>query len=243
MKRLLFFMAVLSLPTTLFAQDWKPQSTEWYNPVPPKIVPGEKPGQAPSDAIILFDGTDLSKWASEKGGDAPWKVQNGEFAIAPGTGSIVTKEYFGDCQLHVEFKSPAPENHRGQNRGNSGIFLQSIYEVQVLDADNNTTYVNGMVGSIYKQQAPLADAYTKNGEWQVYDIYWKAPRFGTSGKLEAPAMITVVLNGILVQNNYILNGDTPYTGLPAYKAHGRLPIMLQDHGTKVAFRNIWIRNL
>lgn len=115
--------------------------------------------------------------------------------------------------------------------------------MQVLDADNNDTYVNGMVGSIYKQQAPLANAYTKNGEWQVYDIYWKAPRFGTDGKLEAPAMITVVLNGILIQNNYILQGTTEYIGYPKYNAHGRLPLMLQDHGTEVAFRNIWIREL
>jgi len=163
--------------------------------------------------------------------------------VVPGKGSIRTKEFFGDCQLHIEFKSPAPENYDGQNRGNSGIFLQSRYELQVLDADNNPTYVNGMVGSIYKQQAPLANAYTKNGEWQVYDIYWKAPVFGSGGKLESPAMITVVLNGILVQNNYILKGNTPYTGLPDYQPHGRLPLSLQDHGTAVAFRNIWIRNL
>lgn len=220
-----------------------PEQTEWYTPQPSKVIPGADKNQPPSDAVILFDGTDLSMWQAEKGGAAKWKVQNGEMIVAPGTGSITTKKYFGDCQLHVEFKSPAPQHYNGQDRGNSGIIIQTRYEVQVLDIDNNETYVNGMTGSIYKQQAPLANAYTKNGEWQVYDIYWKAPKFGTGGKLESPAMITVVLNGIMVQNNYILKGNTLYIGFPDYNAHGRLPLMLQDHGTEVAFRNIWIRDL
>ncbi|MDR1866401.1 MAG: DUF1080 domain-containing protein [Bacteroidales bacterium] len=243
MKQTVILLTGLLIAGALSGQQWKPQSTEWYYPEPPVVKPGKTAGQAPSDAIILFDGKDLSKWTSTGEGDAKWEVRNGEMVIVPKTGAIQTKEYFGDCQLHIEFKSPAPENHRGQHRGNSGIFLQSIYEVQVLDGDNNPTYVNGMIGSIYKQSAPLANAYTKNGEWQVYDIYWKAPVFGAEGKLETPAMITVVLNGILVQNNYALKGHTAYTGLPEYKAHGRLPLMLQDHGTAVAFRNIWIRNL
>lgn len=222
--------------------QWKPESTEWHYPVPPQVEPGTGT-KAPSDAIILFDGKDLSKWESTKEGPAEWTVSNGQLIVAPGKGTIRTKEYFGDCQLHIEFKSPAPENYTGQNRGNSGIMLQSRYEIQVLDCDNNPTYVNGMVGSVYKQSAPLANAYTKNGEWQVYDIYWKAPRFGTDDILETPAVVTVVLNGIVVQNNYILKGSTPYTGLPKYTAHGRMPLTLQDHGTEVAFRNIWIRNL
>jgi hypothetical protein len=232
------------LASVASAQNWKPESTEWYKPEPPIVKPGEKYNQPPSDAIVLFDGKDLSKWTSSNGKDeAKWKVSNGEMIIVPGTGSIQTKEYFGDCQLHIEFKSPPAEKHNGQNRGNSGIFLQSIYEVQVLDGDNNPTYVNGMVGSIYKQSAPLANAYTKNGEWQVFDIYWKAPKFKRGGVLESPAYITVVLNGILIQNNFEVQGDTPYIGLPEYRAHGRLPLSLQDHGTPVAFRNIWIRNL
>jgi len=229
--------------------QWNPASTEWYYPDPPKVQPGVG-AKPPSDAIVLFDGTDLSKWQSsrppaERGqspNPAPWKIVNGEMRIVPGSGGIQTKEYFGDCQLHIEFKSPPPENYHGQNRGNSGIFLQNTYEVQVLDGDNNPTYVNGMVGSIYKQSAPLVNAYTKNGEWQVYDIYWKAPKFDSNGLVE-PAMITVVLNGINIQNHFILKGDTPYTGLPKYTPHGRLPLSLQDHGTEVAFRNIWIRNL
>lgn len=241
MKKIILLNAILLIAGSMYAQ-MKPESTEWYSPKPPKVVPAKVVGQAPSDAIVLFDGKDLSKWNAVGGGDAKWKVVNGEMIVVPGTGDVCTKEYFGDCQLHIEFKSPAPENYSGQNRGNSGIFLQSTYEVQVLDGDNNSTYVNGMVGSIYKQQAPNVDAYTKNGEWQVYDIYWKAPVFGTEGKMESPAMVTVVLNGILVQNNFILKGDTPYIGFPKYTPHGRLPLKLQDHGTGVAFRNIWIRN-
>lgn len=228
-------------------QQWDPRSTEWHYPVPQKVIPGKITGAPPADATILFDGKDLSKWESagrnNPAGPAEWTVRNGELIVAPGKGTIRTKEYFGDCQLHIEFKSPAPEKHDGQNRGNSGIMLQSRYELQVLDGDNNPTYVNGMVGSIYKQKAPEVNAYTKNGEWQVYDVYWKAPRFTTGGELESPAMITVVLNGILVQNNYILKGSTPYTGMPSWTAHGRMPLTLQDHGTEVAFRNIWIRNL
>jgi len=231
--------------------QWNPASTEWYTPVPAKVQPATVTGQPPSDAIVLFDGKDLSKWessspTSERGGrpdPAPWKIVNGEMVIVPGSGGIQTKEYFGDCQLHIEFKSPPAENYNGQGRGNSGIFLQNTYELQVLDGDNNVTYVNGMVGSIYKQSAPLVDAYTKNGEWQVFDIYWKAPVFNGEGELLSPAMITVVMNGVLIQNNYILKGHTPYTGLPRYTPHGRLPLSLQDHGTEVAFSNIWIRNL
>jgi len=260
MKKIIVVFAVVAYVAIFFTQhvqgqgqrppSWRPESTEWYTPVPPKVQPGTgtKP---PSDAIILFDGTDLSKWESQKppaeGSNrrepAPWKIVNGEMHIVPGSGGIQTKEYFGDCQLHIEFKSPPPKgNNIGQGRGNSGVFLQNTYELQVLDGDNNPTYVNGMVGSIYKQSAPLADAYTKNGEWQVYDVYWKAPVFDSNG-LVSPAMITVTLNGILIQNNYILKGHTPYTGLPSYTPHGRLPLSLQDHGEEIAFRNIWIRNL
>ena len=240
---LLFIVATVTYAQAQPAnQQLPPESTEWHYPVPPKVKPGTGTNP-PSDAIVLFDGTDLSKWQSRGEEPAKWVIQNGQVIVEPGTGSIVTKEYFGDCQLHIEFKSPDPEQYNGQNRGNSGIMLQSRYEVQVLDGDNNPTYVNGMVGSIYKQSAPSANAYTSNGEWQVYDIYWKAPRFGTNNELESPAMVTVVLNGIVVQNNYVLKGTTPYVGFPKYEAHGRLPLSLQDHGTRVAYRNIWIRNL
>lgn len=244
MKQIKVTLTLIGLCISVMASaQWTPQQTEWYYPEPVKVSPGKTPGAPPADAIILFNGKDLSKWVNEKGEAPEWTISNGTVSVKPGTGSIFTKEHFGDCQLHVEFRSPAPEQYNGQDRGNSGIILMGRYEVQVLDGDNNPTYVNGMVGSIYKQTAPLVNAYTKNGEWQVYDIYWKAPRFGTGGKLESPAMITVVLNGIVVQNNYVLKGNTPYIGLPEYNAHGRLPLMLQDHGTGVSYRNIWIRNL
>ncbi|MDR2848783.1 MAG: DUF1080 domain-containing protein [Bacteroidales bacterium] len=247
MKKQIFLLAIGLLVINSLSAQWSPKSTEWYSPVPPVVKPGNAPGQPPSDAIVLFDGKDLSKWETQDGKVPEWKIQGNEVVITKG--DIKTKEYFGDCQLHIEFKSPNPKTkygdfeYRGQMAGNSGVFLQSIYELQILDADNTTTYVNGMVGSIYKQSAPLANAYTKNGEWQVFDIYWKAPKFGSGGKLEEPAIITVVMNGILIQNNFVLKGGTEYIGLPDYKAHGRLPLMLQDHGTPVAFRNIWIRNL
>jgi len=258
-KVVVSIITLFAFAAIMFAQQqqqrppsWDPRSTEWYTPEPPKVQPGNAPGQPPSDAIILFDGKDLSKWEStnrDHQGPAPWKIENGILYVVDGTGGIRTKEFFGDCQLHIEFKSPPAsqyqEKHKGQARGNSGIFLPGGYEIQVLDGDNNPTYVNGMVASVYKQQAPLVNAYTKNGEWQVYDIFWKAPVFDGEGELLSPAMVTVVLNGIVVQNNYIVKGHTPYTGLPRYTPHGRMPISLQDHGdgTSVAFRNIWIRNL
>ena len=260
MKKVIIFLGLCSMSAGIWAQgqqqeaaaaprppQWDPKSTEWHYPVPPKVAPGRVPGAPPSDAIILFYGKDLSRWESASrdnaGGPVEWTVRNGELIVLPGKGTIRTKEFFGDCQLHIEFKSPAPEKYNGQDRGNSGIMLQSRYEIQVLDGDNNPTYVNGMVGSVYKQKAPEFNAYTKNGEWQVYDIYWKAPRFTTGGELESPAIVTVVLNGILVQNNYVLKGSTPYTGLPSWTPHGRMPLTLQDHGTEVAYRNIWIRHL
>ena len=251
MKKVLLFVCAICGFTTISAQEGghvSPAATEWYAPVPPVVQPADKPGNPPSDAIVLFDGKDLSKWVSPvKDGKpvaAKWKVEDGAIVIVPGSGPIQTKEYFGDCQLHIEFKTPEPgPNNTLQMKGNSGIFLQSIYEVQVLDAEDNPTYVNGIVGSIYKQQAPLANPYTGTNKWQVYDIFWKAPRFGTDGELVSPAMITVLLNGVLIQNNYILKGNTPYIGFPTYKPHGLQPLLLQDHGVPVAYRNIWIRNL
>jgi hypothetical protein len=251
MKKVLFAFSLFACVISIYAQQgaqprqWDPRSTEWYTPEPPKVKPGVGV-QPPSDAIVLFSGSDLSKWESAKPVErgnrpepAPWKIVNGEMVIIPGTGDIKTKEYFGDCQLHVEFKLPLSS----EERGNSGVYLQSTYEVQIYEGDPNILYVNGMIGSLYKQKAPLANAYTKNGEWQVYDIFWKAPVFNGDGTLVSPAMATILLNGIVIHNNYILTGHTPYTGLPVYTAHGRMPLLLQDHGAEVAFRNIWIRNL
>jgi hypothetical protein len=238
MKKFILLAVAILGANVLSAQNWKPESTEWYYPVPADVKPGKTIGQPPSDAIVLFDGKDLSQWVSSKGGEAKWEVSNGEMVIVPGSGDIATKGYYGDCQLHIEFKCPAPD----KQHGNSGIFLQSTYELQVWDG-GTPLYVNGQVGSMYKQSAPLAMAYTKHSEWQVFDIFWVAPKFGPGEVLEEPARITVTLNGIVVQNNYIVKGTTPYIGLPEYKAHGRLPLLLQDHGSAVAYRNIWIRNL
>jgi len=251
MKKVIVIFLLCVCVSFVYAQrsdqtrQWDPRSTEWYSPEPPKVIPGVG-NRPPSDAIVLFDGKDLSKWESSKQVEgsnrpelAPWKVVNGEMVIVPGTGDIRTKEYFGDCQLHMEFKLPLSS----KEKGNSGVFLQSTYEVQIYEGENNTLYVNGMIGSIYKQKAPLANSFTKNGEWQSFDIFWKAPVFNGDGSLVSPAMITALLNGVLIHNNYALTGHTPYMGLPEYTPHGRMPLSLQDHGADVAFRNIWIRNL
>lgn len=242
-KTIFTFFGVFVSGIAMAQSAWAPESTEWYKPVPDQVSPGNEPSAPPSDAIILFDGTNLSHWVGKDGKEAPWQIVDKELVIVPGNGDIRTKGFYGDCQLHIEFKIDEDSKPIGQSSANSGVFLQSIYEVQILNADNNPTYVNGMLGSIYKQQPPLVDAHTPNGEWQVYDVFWRAPVFGTGGELEQPAVITVLLNGVLIHNNLTLKGHTSWTGLPNYKAHGRMPLLLQDHGTKISFRNIWIRDL
>jgi len=227
-----------------YAQVQKiPESTELWEPVPPVISPGEgtKP---PSDAIILFDGTSLDNWTNEKGEAAGWTVADGCMTVKAGAGIIQTKRGFGDCQLHIEWRSPAEVKGDGQGRGNSGIFLQSRYELQVLDGYNNLTYTNGQAGSIYKQSIPLVNACKKPGEWQVYDVIYMAARFSENGRVAVPAHITVLHNGVLIQNNTEIRGTTPYIGLPEYIPHGmKEPLTLQDHGNPVSYRNIWIREL
>ena len=241
MKKNTLLLTLLILSTTVFAQT-KPQETEYYNPQPAKVIPGDYSyTTAPSDAIILFDGKDISAWESQDGKEPQWNVKNGELLVQPGTGSIKTKQYFGDVQLHVNINRPILKNTLVKTAVIVGFFSIK-YEIQILDMDNNKTYVNGMAGSVYKQNLHLLMLIQK-WEWQVYDIIWKSPVFGTNGKLEKPAMITVLFNGIVVQNNFILEGTTEYIGFPKYEAHGRLPLMLQDHGTSVAFRNIWVREL
>lgn len=227
------------------ALDPEPKVTEVWFPVPPKVTPGAAPGAPPSDAIILFDGKNLDGWQSTRQpGAAQWTVANGELVVKPGTGDIQTREKFGDVQLHVEWVDPKlPADKVNQDRGNSGIFLQDIYEVQVLDNFENPTYVNGMVGSIYKQHAPLVNATNPAETWNTYDIIYTAPRFNPDGTLASPARLTVLLNGILVQNNSVLKGGTTYIGAPNYVAHGDMPLRLQDHGHLVRFRNIWLRKL
>lgn len=232
----------------------RPEDTEIWAPEPPVVTPGAyAPAPPPSDALILFDGRDLSQWASVKdGGAARWTVAEGVLTVAKGAGNIQTRERFGSYQLHVEWRIPVGIKGEGQARGNSGIFLASTddgdagYELQILDSYRNRTYVNGQVGSIYKQIVPLTNPMRRPGEWQSYDIVWTAPLFGADGKVTRPAAVTVMLNNVLVQDHAILKGQTQYIGQPSYKPHGRAPIKLQDHGdpsAPISFRNIWIRKL
>jgi hypothetical protein len=208
---------------------------EWAEPA--VIDPGG-PDKAPSDAIVLFDGKDLSAW---NGGDK-WTVNDG--AITAGPGTLRTKAQFGDCQVHIEWASASVVKGDGQGRSNSGVFLMGKYEVQVLDSYDNKTYFDGQCGAIYKQHPPLVNASRKPGEWQTFDIIWKAPRFDDEGKLVSPAFVTVLHNGVVIQNHFQLEGDTPYNRPPSYKAHAdKGPITLQYHGNPVQFRNIWVREL
>lgn len=239
----LFLCAAFAAPALhASAQEAKPQDTEVWEPQPVKVTPGTGTS-APSDAIVLFDGKNLDNWVSEKGGAAPWTVKDGAMTVTPGKGGIKTKASFGDFQLHIEWRSPSVVKGEGQGRGNSGIFLQEQYELQVLDNYNNKTYANGQAGSLYKQGIPLVNACRQPGEWQVYDVIYTAPRFKGDGTVESPARVTVIHNGVLVQNNYELLGKTLYIGKPFYEKHGDLPIALQDHGDLVSFRNIWLRKL
>jgi hypothetical protein len=250
MNKLALLFALL--PTSALAQATypggnpppPPEATEVWSPVPPKVEPAGVIGQPPSDAIVLFNGRDISNWESVNGGPAEWGVENGEMVDRPTAGHIETKQKFGDCQLHIEWMVPVlPPDRKGQDRGNSGVFLQGLYEVQVLDTYDNPTYVNGEAGAIYKQSAPLVNALKPAPNWQSYDIVYYAPRFYKDGTLAEPARITVFLNGILVQSNFAIKGPTDYRMLPAYKAHGAGPIMLQAHNNAVHYRNIWIRKL
>jgi len=241
-------LAFLLLPAAALAQAAnplpKPELTEIWSPVPPKVEPAKVPGQPPSDAILLFNGRDLSGWEAGKGGPAGWAVENGELVDVPKAGDIRTAQKFGDIQLHVEWMVPVlPPDRKGQDRGNSGIYLQGLYEVQVLDSYDNPTYVNGEAGAIYKQAAPLVNALKPAPNWQAYDIVYYAPRFYNDGLLAEPARVTVFLNGVLVQNNFAIKGPTDYRILPVYKAHGDAALMLQAHNNAVHYRNLWVRKL
>lgn len=222
------------------AQEGDPALTEVWEPVPTVVTPGEG-HKAPSDAIILFNGKDLNQWKG-KDGAPQWQVKNGAVTVVGGTGDIETKQEFGDIQLHIEWKTPKKVESEGQGRGNSGIFLQGRYELQVLDSYENATYVNGQAGSIYKQTPPLVNATKAPGEWQVYDVIYRAPKF-SGGELVSPARITVLLNGVLIQDNTEIQGTTEYIGAPKVVPHGKGPLKLQDHGNPVSFRNIWVREL
>ena len=212
---------------------------------PPVITPGRTPSDPPSDAIVLFDGKDLSAWRSAGGsGEARWQVRDGYMEVVAKTGDIATKQEFGDCQLHIEWATPTEVKGEGQERGNSGVFLMERYEVQVLDSYNNTTYYHGQAGAVYKQHAPLVNACRKPGEWQTYDIIFKAPQFDEQGKVTERARVTVLQNGVLIQNNVEIYGNTWHDKPALYLPHGpKASLKLQDHGNPVRYRNIWVRPL
>jgi hypothetical protein len=191
---------------------------------------------------VLFDGRDLSEWRAMNGGAAGWKVENGYMEVVPRSGSIRTERTFGDVQLHMEWATPSVVSGTGQERGNSGVFLMGLYEVQVLDSWRNVTYPDGQAAAIYGQYPPLVNASRAPGEWQTYDIIFRAPRFDSQGRVTSPARMTILHNGVLVQDNVELSGPTGHYARPPYSAHrDRLPITLQDHGNPVRFRNIWVR--
>ncbi len=225
---------------------WKPNDPE--RPLPPVIEPGtastqDAPGHAPSDAVVLFDGKDLSQWAGEDGQPAKWKVADGYMEVVPHSGYIHTRQPFGNCQLHVEFAEPAPPVGEDQGRGNSGVFLMGLYEIQVLDSNQNKTYADGQASAVYGQFPPQVNASRAPGHWQTYDIIFHAPRFDKDGKVY-PARVTVLHNGVLVQDNVELSGPTGHHQRPPYKpTPDKLPLSLQDHANPVRFRNIWIREL
>lgn len=236
-----------STPPEVSPMPMKPEMTEIWEPEVTVITPAKRLGDPPSDAIILFDGKNLDQWVSQKDitKPAPWLIVGHEhMEVVPESGGIQTKMTFGDCQLHLEFSAPDVVEGSSQGRGNSGVFFQNRYELQVLDSYQNRTYRNGQAGSIYKDHAPLVNAMRSPTEWNSYDVIYTAPRFKANGQLDAPARITVLHNGVLVQNNVTIHGLTLYTGLHDYPAaHGDDVISLQNHGNKTQFRNIWIRKL
>ena len=251
-------VAVLASAAAVIAQQAagkpRPEDTEVWTPEPKIVTPAATPGGAPSDAIVLFDGKNLDEWVSTRDRNAPagWTVADGVITVNKKAGNIETKRTFRNYQLHIEWRVPEDIDYQGQSRGNSGLFLASTgpgdagYELQILDSYNNKTYVNGQAGSIYKQGIPLANAMRKPGEWQVYDVIWTAPTFNADGSVKSPAKVTALHNGVLIQNNFELKGETLYIGTPAYKPFDSAPIKLQSHGDPskpISFRNIWIREL
>jgi len=230
------------------SDEMTPGMTQIFSPVPPVVDPGPFDAvlPVPSDAIVLLGKNGkMDEWKRAKdGAPCPWKYENGVMTVVPGTGAILSRRSFGDCQLHVEWRSPVPPTGNSQGRGNSGIFMQNLYEIQVLDSYNNPTYVNGQAGAIYKQSIPLVNPCREPGKWNVYDIIFTAPRFNDKGQVLYPARATVLFNGVLVQNDFHILGPTLNIGVPRYgEPYTGGPIQLQDHNHPVSYRNIWIREL
>ena len=256
-KAVLLSLAAIAATYTVHAQGKKypeqeamrPGMSEYWTPQPQVVTPGDiRTNTAPSDAIVLFDGKDLSKWENLKGGAPTWKVHDGVVTVVKGkdSGDIQTKEKFGSYQLHLEWCVPPTIQGESQARGNSGVYMQGLYEIQILDNYRNETYVNGMVGSVYKQTPPLVNAMRKPGEWNVYDIIYTAPVFKEDGTYLYRPRVTVIHNNVVLQNNTEILGTTQYIGFPRVKPHGNGPIRLQMHGDPsepISFRNIWIRKM
>lgn len=242
---LAFVPAILIAGVSIPVMKWKPNDRS--RPLPPVITPGTasiqgEAGKPPSDAVVLFDGKDLSAWVGKNGQAAPWKVEDGYFEVVPGSGDIHTKQSFGDAQFHVEWATPSPATGTDQARGNSGIRLMTLYELQVLDSYHANTYADGEAGAIYSEYPPLVNACRPPGEWQTYDIVFHGPHFSPSGELTQLATATVFQNGVLVQDHVSLTGPT--SGRKPYKAHSpKMPLNLQDHHHPVRYRNIWLREL
>ena len=238
-------VAAMCVAVTTYAQKQQDKYAvhDETRPKPAVITPAAQFGQPPSDAIILFNGKNLSEWTGDKASDAKWKIENGYMEVNK-TGSIHTKKTFGNCQLHIEWATPAKVEGSSQGRGNSGIFLMSTYELQILDSYENPTYADGQAASIYGQYPPIVNACRKPGEWQSYDVSFLRPIFDADGKCIRPARITVLHNGAVVQNNVEIKGLTAHKQIAKYSRHeDKLPISLQDHGNPMRFRNIWIREL
>jgi hypothetical protein len=235
---------VLAAAGVWAAEQWPQHSRE--RPAPKVVAPGAAvSAPAPADAIVLFDGKDLSKWRSQKDkGPARWKVADGYFEVVKDTGGIETAQPFGDCQLHIEWASPSPPAGQDQDRGNSGVFFQNIYELQVLDSYQSATYPDGQAGALYGQFPPLVNVSRAPGEWNAYDVVYRRPRFGPDGKLVSPARVTAFQNGVLIQDaQELLGPPTNKVRTPYSKHEDKLPLSLQDHGHPVRFRNVWIREL
>ena len=257
MKKIFLSALTLVMAVGVSAQEKKeypkpeamrPAMTEFWTPQPKIVTPGDaKTQSAPSDAIVLFDGKDLSAWKSCKtGGDADWTVHNGVFTVDKTKGDIVTRESFGSMQLHIEWCVPKNITGTSQGRGNSGVFLQNRYEIQILDNYQNETYAYGQAGSVYKQVMPLANAMRKPGEWNVYDIIYNAPVFNEDGTYRVPPTDTVIQNAVMLLNNFTIRGTTEYIGHPRGEKHGDGHIRLQMHGDPseaISFRNVWVRKL
>lgn len=238
---------VLCVVNTVNAQQKQKNNFEDWSEKPVVVTPGMN-GKAPSDAIVLFSKNNLDQWKGIKGEDEParWKVTGGNFTTVHGAGDIITKRTFGDCQLHVEWKIPANEQQDNLNWGNSGVYLMGLYEVQIYSSynDEHPIYFNGQAGSIYKQYKPMVNACLPAGKWQSFDIIFTVPRFNSDQTLKSPAKLTVFHNGVLIQNQVKLKGATTHGDFTEYTAHPeKLPLLLQEHGSRVSFRNIWIREL